>query len=88
MRMKPYLLLAVVAILYLATWSARGVGKDTKTSAKIWEYKCVEVGDRPLPGRAASDEVLDRLGSDGWELVSVVPEVHGLTYLAYLKRSK
>jgi hypothetical protein len=89
MRTKLYVSTVVVALLGLAIWTTHTVGKDSKATVRIWEYKYVEiVGNRPLPDHDAGEPILDRLGSEGWELVSVVPEVHGLTYLAYLKRPK
>jgi hypothetical protein len=89
MRTKLYLSIVVAAMLCLTTWTTHTVGKDTKATVRIWEYKYVEIlGNRALPGQDAVDPVLNRLGSEGWELVSVVPEIHGGSYLAYLKHPK
>ena len=36
----------------------------------------------------ATKQILDQWGSDGWELVSVLPGPTGEQHVAYLKRSK
>ncbi|MDR1808158.1 MAG: DUF4177 domain-containing protein [Propionibacteriaceae bacterium] len=45
-----------------------------------WEYASV-----PLLSHATK-QILDQWGSDGWELVSVVPGPSGDNYVAFLKR--
>jgi hypothetical protein len=47
----------------------------------VWQYKHLT---RPLQGPGLSDEELTLLGTDGWELVSVVAD--GQTAHFYFKR--
>jgi uncharacterized protein DUF4177 len=53
-----------------------------------WEYFVMVLEPTNGPGLANGDhsvllEVLNAKGHQGWELVSVVPDVKGLDYLAY-----
>ncbi|MDV8002232.1 DUF4177 domain-containing protein [Rhodococcus sp. IEGM 1408] len=51
------------------------------TSAARFEYATV-----PLLTHATK-QILDQWGSDGWELVSVLPGPTGEQHVAYLKRT-
>ncbi|GAB3210907.1 DUF4177 domain-containing protein [Nocardia tengchongensis] len=48
----------------------------------VWEYATV-----PLLTHATK-AILDQWGSDGWELVTVLPGPTGEQHVAYLKRAK
>ncbi|MFE7798217.1 hypothetical protein [Nocardia sp. NPDC057440] len=48
----------------------------------VWEYATV-----PLLTHATK-QILDQWGSDGWELVAVLPGPTGEQHVAYLKRPK
>ena len=52
------------------------------TDVSRWEYASV-----PLLTHATK-QILDQWGSDGWELVSVLPGPSGEQHVAYLKRPK
>ena len=52
------------------------------TEVSRWEY-----ATEPLLTHATK-QILDQWGSDGWELVSVLPGPTGEQHVAYLKRPK
>jgi len=54
---------------------------DTLTPMTTWEYATV-----PLLTHATK-QILDQWGSDGWELVAVLPGPTGEQHVAYLKRA-
>ncbi len=71
----------VVALLCAFGWNGYGQRKPTKPT---WEYKTL--GDQDL-----SDQNLNELGAQGWELVSVTAYGDlrtGHSQTAYLKRAK
>lgn len=57
-------------------------GAGTLRRMTQWEYATV-----PLIVHATK-QILDQWGSDGWELVQVVPGPDGTGLVAYLKRPK
>lgn len=53
-----------------------------------WSYQVVKLKTNwwGAVDQAAAQEQLARLGSQGWELVSVAPQGSGYPVLAYLKK--
>jgi hypothetical protein len=62
----------------MGSWRAR----DSVPAMTKWEYATV-----PLLTHATK-QILDQWGSDGWELVTVMPGPTGEQLVAYLKRPK
>jgi hypothetical protein len=52
----------------------------------IWEYKVVELEPSGIPSASERARILNALGRDGWELVSVTSDDCGGAKWAYLKR--
>jgi hypothetical protein len=65
---------------------ARQIGQSytltVMSDVTVWEYATV-----PLLTHATK-QILDQWGSDGWELVTVLPGPTGEQHVAYLKRPK
>lgn len=59
-----------------------GIYAQPMSELTVWEYATV-----PLLTHATK-AILDQWGSDGWELVSVLPGPTGEQHVAYLKRPK
>ncbi len=72
MKNKIYLSLAIIAVLLGSigwTVSAQKTGSATQT----WEYKVITVyGTNDLP--PANPDQLNQMGTQGWELVTILPE--------------
>jgi hypothetical protein len=67
----------------LAVWNPASPGQAPEAKPAVgWEYKTF-FG----PTRQGSDEVLNRLGEDGWELVAIGDDPRGLVRYV-LKRPK
>jgi hypothetical protein len=78
---KTYGFIAFVVVLVLFTWTAFGQKKNQPRGT--WEYKLVGIG---VPGERTEQD-LNKLGVQGWELVSASADVRGETTL-YLRRAK
>ena len=84
MKTKTSVLIIAFLVLCFAGWMNLAKAQRGSSSIKqTWEYQTVYVQ------KAASDLVppLNRLGADGWELVSVSIDSQGWI-IAYLKRPK
>lgn len=58
---------------------------------KKWEYKVINLKAKGVTNLVLSKEdedVLNKLGEQGWELVSSAPTVNGRTICCMLKREK
>ncbi|QEK12387.1 DUF4177 domain-containing protein [Crassaminicella thermophila] len=58
---------------------------------KKWEYKIINLRAKGVTNLVLSkedEEELNKLGDEGWELVSSVPTVNGRTICCMLKREK
>lgn len=79
MKIREFLITLVVAVLLLTGW--------TYQSRLRWEYRVVF-----LTNDATVTRELDKLGADGWELVSFdmasKPDRYGQGGLYYFKRPK
>ena len=70
MKNKIYLLLVVIAVV-LGSISWTVSAQKTNSAKQTWEYKTITVfGVDSLPPTSA--EQLNRLGSEGWELVTIL----------------
>ena len=78
---KTYGSIAFVVILVLFTWTAFGQKKNQPRVT--WEYKLAGIG---VPGERTEQD-LNKLGAQGWELVSAYDDGRGGTTL-YLRRAK
>lgn len=58
-------------------------GSKTFQLSRRWEYRRV---DRSGPGQLLTEDELNRMGADGWELAGVVSDYSGTHY--YLKRGR
>ncbi len=67
MKNRFYLSLIVVALLCLSGWTAHAQLQRSSPARQTWEYMIILEGD----GATASKQ-LNNLGTQGWELVSVV----------------
>lgn len=43
----------------------------------VWEYTTIEVHEMGASRNFDQAQMLDGYGKDGWELVSVIPTLHG-----------
>lgn len=81
MKKTTGILLVLVALLSAFGWSGYAQKRPPKTA---WEYKALRNQD-------LSDQTLNDLGAQGWELVSVAAYGNpgtGSSQTAYLKRAK
>lgn len=94
MKKISLLLLPMIALAVLlnAPSSTMVVAQDSKITA--WEYKVIYHDDRPQSGTSgtrarsgASEEKLNKLGNEGWELVAV-RSGPGSEAVFYFKRKK
>jgi len=74
---KIYLSLVMVVLLALVAWTTRAQGQSSNPARQVWEYKIID-------DQANMTRIMNQLGSDGWELVTISP-AHN-TYL--FKRAK
>jgi len=74
MKMKPKMLLALVAVcalLGVLAWRIHAEGQAKQSPGPRWEYLRVEVS------QYAWEEQMNKLGAEGWELVQVRRVVEG-----------
>jgi hypothetical protein len=74
---KLYLYLVMLVLLAMGAWTARAQGQTTNPVRQAWEYKIID-------DQANMMRVMNQLGADGWELVTISPSHN--TYL--FKRPK
>jgi hypothetical protein len=88
MRKRIVFASCILVILVVAVVASTGGRLKTPVARETWEYKVVRMqfgGDT-----AGKESVLNKLGAEGWELVSSTfyDEVSGSPYDFYLKRRK
>ena len=72
---KSQLIYALLPIAILVSFAPLAVAADKEVTK--WEYRVIRIDDsRPdqaggRPGRGSAEEQLNKLGAEGWELVSV-----------------
>ena len=74
---KLYLPLAMAVLLALVAWTTHTQGQGSNPARQAWEYKIID-------DQANMTRVMNQLGADGWELVTISPSHN--TYL--FKRAK
>ena len=74
---KLYLSLIMMVLLALVAWTNRAQGQSSNPARHVWEYKIID-------DQANVTQVMNQLGADGWELVTISPSHN--TYL--FKRAK
>jgi len=82
MSRRLYILLVVGVLMCVVGWTGYGHGQRSAATRQTWEYRVLS--------RATQDD-LDRYGSDGWELVAVGDtDPNGISTgrVAYLKRPR
>ena len=84
MKMKPKMLLALVAVcslLGVLAWRIHAVGQAEQPPRARWEYLRVEVS------KYGWEQEMNKLGGEGWELVQVrrVVEGFGMRFRAILE---
>ena len=79
-------LLAVVLIAFGGPATAPAQDKGKPAAAVKWEYKHVDLNQNQSADEA--DDELNKLGGDGWELVSTYTKPNTLTVRYVLKRPK
>lgn len=87
MRNKILVIAIVLASLGTAAWSSMG---QSRKSARV-EYDYLVLADFSNSTQAAAEEGLrnlNRLGTEGWEVVAVVPESRNYPPKIWLKRVK
>lgn len=84
MRAKFPLYLGVLASALLGAWAISARSQSAGAPGTAWEYQEVQ-----LQSNQSSIPVLNKLGSQGWELVNVVAACQADEYCqwwAYMKR--
>ena len=107
MKTRFFLPLIVVVLVCVAAWSAHAQTQKMSSTRTLWDYKIVAftAGDPPRGFRpelyedgktipTSENSVLPKLkelGSDGWELVTVLHNLNDNNHMFfryYLKRAK
>jgi hypothetical protein len=82
MKKTIYLVIAVAVLLSALAWSGYGQRKGARKPS--WEYLIVSTGQAEFRDAAG----LNKLGAEGWELVSVGTTDNAGNSLLYLKRAR
>jgi hypothetical protein len=61
-----YLFLIMLVLLALVSWTTRAQGQSSNPARQAWQYKIID-------DQANMTQVMNQLGADGWELVTISP---------------
>jgi hypothetical protein len=87
MRSKIFVSVIVLAAICTAAWS--GMGQSQRAPRITYEYQVIDDFSNSTPAGAEEGlRNLNRLGSQGWEVVTVVPESRNYPPKIWLKRVK
>ena len=87
--MRTRILVSVIGFALIGTVALSGMGQSQRAARVVYEYQVI--ADFSNSNQKSQDEGLknlNRLGAQGWEVVTVVPESRNYPPKIWLKRAK